>query len=102
MHLNRGAWLITRVEVNKWGRELIFEAFMPPQPETVFRLVFTNCTRLYWEAMSDEEPHPNDTFTADVIGMDMGEPQHRRQAVITTTLFEVGLTYDELRIEKDW
>lgn len=92
MHLSQGAWLITAVKLNKWGRELVFEAFMPPQPETAFRLIFTNCTHLYWEALSDKEPHPSEAFIADVIGMDMGEPQHRRQAVITTTLFEVGLT----------
>jgi hypothetical protein len=101
LKLEQGAWLITKVESRLWGKELTFHALYDvTQPATQFRLIFRNCRRVNWELI-DVNVDEHDT-TADVMGMDLGEDQHRKPAVINAGIFEIAITYGEMVIEKDW
>lgn len=68
-----------------------------------FELVFENCLEIQWhvDEYAHEEPE-NDILQADVIGMDIGEGEHKKPAAITTDLFEVLIKYDKFSIHKDW
>ncbi len=101
LRLEQGGWLITSIESNLWGKDLTFHALYDiTQPETHFRLKFRNCRKLNWELI-DWDVDERDT-TADVMGMDLGEDQHRKAAVINAGIFEVIITYGELVIQKEW
>lgn len=96
--LSHGAWLINRVDVNYASQRLEIDAtWDDDQP---FRLLFRDFHLLSWQIL-EPEPHPK-TVNADVIGMEIGEGAHAKPAVITTDLFEIILTYDDLTIEKAW
>ncbi len=102
LKLNRGAWLVNRVDISKWGTEVVIRATYDPSAEsnTDFQLIFKNCTHLYWQPSGEAEDLQE--TAADVIGMDIHEHQTNHKAVISTHLFEIGLEYGELIIEKDW
>jgi hypothetical protein len=102
LDLARGAWLLGRIGQRRWGHELTFHAlYDPEEPHTTFRLVFKDCRKIVWDAFGiEDETDENDIQQADVLGMDIGEPQHRKPAIITTDLFEIAVSYGELLIEK--
>lgn len=96
--LRQGAWLVNRVDVNYAAQSLEIGANWDDERE--FRLIFKDFRLLSWQIL-DVEPHPK-TVNADVIGMEFGERAHGKPAILTTDLFEIILTYDELTIEKAW
>lgn len=102
LKLNRGAWLINEVDILKWGTEIVIRATYDPSTKsnTDFQLIFKNCTHLYWQPHAEAEDLQE--TAADVIGMNVQEHQKNHKAVISTHLFEIGLEYGELIIEKDW
>ncbi|MBI5668307.1 MAG: hypothetical protein HZC41_09895 [Chloroflexi bacterium] len=100
LKLDRGAWLVRRVEVLKWGTEIVVHGVYNPDEEenTRFQLIFKNCQHLTWDTMGNDYD-PRDTM-ADVIGFDIYEEQ--RESVIHTDLFELIIKHDELLLHKDW
>jgi hypothetical protein len=104
LNLARGAWLINELTVNQWGIELTIHAlYDPEEADTQFQITFKDCRKTVWDAFDVEDAiAENNALQADVIGMDIGEAQHRKPAVITTDLFEIAITYGELVIQKDW
>jgi hypothetical protein len=97
-------WLINSITAKRWGNELTFDAhYDGSQPDTTFKIIFKDCHKIEWLAFGIEfEFHENDIARTVVIGMDVGEDQHRKPAIITTNLFELWITYGELIVEKDW
>jgi hypothetical protein len=95
--LDQGGWLINRLEMNFGGRALEIAAKYDDRP---FRLVFKDFHILSWEIFRDE--YDPGIMNVDVIGLDFGEREHRKAAVLHTVLFEIIVSYGELAIEKDW
>jgi hypothetical protein len=101
LKLEQGGWLITQVESKLWGRNLVFHALYDvTQPHTQFTLTFHDCYRVQWELIDREVDERE--IHADVMGMDLGQDQHRKSAVINARIFEIAITYGEMVIEKDW
>ena len=96
--LSEGAWLINRVDVNYAAQTLEISANWDEERE--FQLIFTRFHILYWQILDDE--YDPGTFAVDVIGMEIGEADHREPAVLTTDLFELSVSYGELEIKKAW
>lgn len=98
LKLSDGAWLINRVNLNFAAHAL--EIIADYDEGRAFRLIFRDFHLLSWQIFEDEyDPR---IFNADVIGMEIGEGQHRKPAVLATDLFEIIVSYGELVIEKDW
>ena len=100
--LERGAWLVERVEIVKWGTEVVVHGiFYPDLPDTTkFQMVFKSCQLTTWETIENEFDDRN--VEADVIGFDVYLEEKGKRAVISTDLFELAITYGELVIHKDW
>ncbi len=96
--LSQGAWLINQVDVNYAAQSLEIGASWDDNHD--FHLVFKGFRLLSWQIL-EVEPDPK-TVNADVIGLELGESAHSKPAILTTDLFEIMLTYDELTIEKAW
>ena len=99
--LQRGAWMLRRVEVNKWGLEVIIHGTFHPEADynTDFQLLFNHCHYLNWEVI---EPEFQELDGHDVIGMDFHESSDEKRLVINAHEFELTITYGELIIHKDW
>jgi hypothetical protein len=99
--LDEGAWLINQITAKLWGTELTFHAlYDPDNPHTTLRLIFKDCTRITWDTYGSEIDERD--VQTDVIGMDIGEDQHGKPAIVHTDLFEMFIAYGELVLEKDW
>ncbi len=96
--LSEGAWLINRVDVNYAAQRLEISANWDEERE--FQLIFTRFHIIYWQTFEDD--YDPGTFSVDVIGMEIGERDHRRPAVLTTDQFELSVSYGELEIQKAW
>jgi hypothetical protein len=101
-NLGHGAWLVERVEIIKWGTEVVVHGiFYPDLPDTTkFQLNFKNCQLTTWETIENEFDARN--VEADVIGFDVYHEDKSNRAVINTDLFELTITYGELVVHKDW
>ena len=100
LKLERGAWLIKQIAIEKWGMEVIITGVYDPfsEADTDFRLIFQNCTRVQWSVETDE--FDDGQLEADVIGFDLYEEKH--EASFTTDLFTLIVTYGELILDKNW
>ncbi len=96
--LERGAWLINRLDLNYAAHKLEIGADYDEGRE--FRLVFTGFQLISWQVLEDD--YDPGTMNADVIGFDLSERDQRKLAVLATDLFEIVLGYDKLEIEKAW
>jgi len=95
-HLQQGAWLIKRININYEAHTL--EITADYDEDTEFQLIFRNFYLISWQILEDEyDPREG---VADVIGMEFGEDAHRKPAIITADLFEIIVSYGELEIVK--
>ena len=98
-----GGWLLEKIDILKWGTEILIHGFQyvpfsEPELKREFQLIFRNCKKFYWEVI--EEDYDERNTIADVIGFDIYEPT--RKAVVNNDLFEIGIDYGELILQKDW
>lgn len=96
--LDRGAWLINRLDLNYRTRSL--EITADDEEEREFRLIFKDFHLMSWEVFQDEYDPGRENV--DVIGFDLKEHEGRKTAVLHTDVFEIIVSYAELVIEKDW
>lgn len=101
-NLHRGGWLIQKVNLDKWGHEVILQSIFDPDfpDSTQFKLVFKKCSNVVWSA--DENEVDEHDREADVIGFDIDKDIIPNRALITTDLFSLSITYQELAIQKSW
>lgn len=97
-----GDMFITDLEINQWGRELVFvcEYIAPPAPPIPFRLRFTDCRELRWKTYAHavfDELLP----IAELIEFAPGSGSHRRDANLLTAHFAATLSYGTLTLEYD-
>jgi hypothetical protein len=96
--LERGGWLVNRLDVN-YGLQML-EVTATWDEDRKFQLIFKNFHLVSLEIFDDEyEPG---TVNLDVIGFDLGKRGQRNAAVLHTDMLEMILTYSELEILKDW
>ena len=94
--LSQGAWLINRIDLNYAAQSLEISANW--DEDYTFQLIFKGFHLLYWQILRDE--YDPGTVNVDVIGMEFGEAAHRKPAILTTDLFEIGVSYNELEIQR--
>lgn len=102
LKLERGAWLIKQVNIEKWGTEIVIHAIHDPfsTQNTGFQMIFRNCQEFSWDTM--HKKYDPRAIESDVIGFDVYQREQGQEAVIHTDLFELIIKYDELVIQKDW
>lgn len=89
-------FLIQTVEIARWGHDYRFGLKLPSDEAIRCYLVFEDVRKVYWESI-DEETDERDTLL-DVIGFEPGEPNHQKQALIHTDIFEIHLTYGSMKL----
>ncbi|MEG4227385.1 hypothetical protein QUA35_20345 [Microcoleus sp. N9_B2] len=89
--------LITKVNVSFWGNEVLIECVYNPEERLPYMLAFKDCRDISW-TVHDEEAvgEPESEF----FGITLGEPEHRKPAVITTDIFEISILYGSFSIQK--
>ena len=93
--LERGGWLINHVDINFAAKTLEIDA-VDWDTSQAFRLIFRNFHLISWEIF--DRGYDPGVMNADVIGMDFGEREQRKSAVIATDTFEMIVSYDELNL----
>jgi hypothetical protein len=96
--LERGGWLVSRLDMN-YGAQML-EVTATWDEDRGFRLIFKDFHLVSWQ-MIDEEYEPG-TVNLDVIGFDLGRRGERNSALLHTDMVEIIVTYSELEIVKDW
>ena len=89
--------LITNVKVSLWGNEVLIECVYNPEERLPYRLTFKDCRDISWTVHDEEEVGE---LEAEFFGISLGEPEHRKRAVITTDIFEISILYGSFSIHK--
>ncbi|MEG4206814.1 hypothetical protein QUA20_23180 [Microcoleus sp. Pol7_A1] len=89
--------LITKVNLCSWGNEVLIECVYNPEERLPYILAFKDCRDISW-TVHDEEAVGE--LEAEFFGIALGEPEHRKPAVITTDIFEISILYGSFRIHK--
>lgn len=89
-------FLIETVEITRWGHDYRFGLKLHNDEAVRCYLVVEDVRSAHW-ASFDEETDERDTLV-DVIGFEMGEPNHQKQALIHTDIFELLLTYGSMKL----
>lgn len=89
--------LVTNVKVSLWGNEVLIECVYNPEEHLPYVLVFNDCHNISWNVY-----HPENVkdFEAEFYGISLGEPDHRKPAVLTTDIFEISILYGSFSIQK--
>lgn len=94
--------LVTAVEVNKWGSEVVLSYLYDPDGLCKrYRLVYENCSMLRWDIYSQEDviEAERDSLVA-VIGYEI--PSHDRDhALLVTDTFELAVWYGSCTVTED-
>jgi len=89
--------LITNVKVSLWGNEVLIECVYNPEERLPYRLAFKDCRDISWTVHDEEEVGE---LEAEFFGISLGEPKHRKPAVITTDICEISILYGSFSIHK--
>jgi len=89
--------LITKVNVSSWGNEVLIECVYNPEERLPYILAFKDCRDISW-TVHDEEAVGE--LEAEFFGISLGDPEHRKPAVITTDIFEISILYGSFSIHK--
>lgn len=97
-----GNLAVRAILLEDWGSRVVADCIyrFPPE-EKRFRLIFHDCRSIEWIVQKT---------TASIVGFeeaqlimhDLGEDSYRRTARLATTLAEVIIAYDKLKIERQW
>jgi hypothetical protein len=89
--------LITNVKVSLWGNEVSLECVYNPEERLPYLLAFKDCRDIRWTVHDEEELGEPE---AEFFGITLGEPKHRKPAVITTDIFEISILYGSFNVRK--
>ncbi|MEG4585724.1 hypothetical protein QUA54_10980 [Microcoleus sp. MOSTC5] len=89
--------LITKVNVSLWGNEVLIECVYNPEERLPYILAFKDCRNISWTVHDEDEVGE---LEAEFFGISLGDPEHRKPAVITTDIFEISILYGSFRIHK--
>ncbi|MBE9122928.1 hypothetical protein IQ269_19515 [Tychonema sp. LEGE 07199] len=90
--------LVTNVNVSLWGNEILFQCIYDPTGDRLpYTIVFHDCRDVSWEVF-----HPEDVQDpeADLIGIHLGEDEHRQAALIHTDILAISILYGSFSIHK--
>ncbi|MBO9309027.1 MAG: hypothetical protein J7551_04495 [Chloroflexi bacterium] len=91
-----GALTIQRVEISLWGTEVQLDCAYEGRP---FQILFEDVRSLQW----DVRGHPDERDEhAELIGIFLGERDHRASAIIVTDVCEIAILYGDMMILKEW
>jgi hypothetical protein len=91
-----GALTVQRVEISLWGTEVQLDCAYEGNP---FQIVFEDVRSVQWDVRG--YPDERDEH-ADLIGIFLGERDHRESAIIVTDVCEIAVLYGDMMILKEW
>jgi hypothetical protein len=91
-----GALTVQRVEISVWGTEVQLDCAYEGNP---FQILFEDVRSLQWDVRG--YPDERDEH-ADLIGIFLGERDHRGSAIIVTDVCEIAVLYGNMMILKTW
>jgi len=90
--------LVTDIQIKQWGTELWLHCVYDPIGERVpYELIFQDCWQLRWEIHDSDA---SSDLEADLIGITLGQNDHRQVAIIHTDIFELSLLYGNVSLRK--
>ncbi|WP_373538027.1 hypothetical protein [Microcoleus sp.] len=90
--------LVTNVNVSLWGNEILFQCIYDPTGDRLpYTIVFHDCRDVSWEVFHPEDVQDRE---ADLIGIHLGEDDHRQAALIHTDIFAISILYGSFSIHK--
>lgn len=89
-------FLIGDVHISLWGHRYSFDLLVGESTTVRAKLMFEDVQQIHWESLGGEADE-RDT-TVQVIGIELGEPDHQKPAIIHTNLFEIHLTYGSMKL----
>jgi hypothetical protein len=95
--LGPAASVIVGIEVLELGRRVVVRGLYDPHQRKPFEMVFTKCRDVHLECLSDDSWPELET---PLIGIFLGQEEHRSPAVITTSAFELSVLYGEFLLVK--
>lgn len=90
--LGPAASIIVGLELTELGRQVLVRGLYDPHLRRPFKMVFTKCKEVHLECLGDDS---RPELEATLIGISLGQEGHRSPAVITTSAFELSVSYGE-------
>jgi len=94
--LGNSSSVIRKVEVQRWGNELLFNCLYEPyNSRQPYQLIFSNTLDIRWNV------HDTDRLEVpmvDFVGLIIGEENHKKPAIVTTEVFEISVLYESLSV----
>lgn len=89
--------LITNIDVCLWGNKVKIECAYNPLNRSHYVMIFKDCREIKWDIYHPEDAREDE---ADLIGISLGEDEHRKPAVIHTDIFEISILYGSFSVHK--
>jgi hypothetical protein len=97
-----GNWSVEKITLEQWGSTVILDCIHRyPPDEKPFRLVFEDCRSIQWYVQRRGAEMSIFTNT-QMMSHDLGMGNYERTARFATTLVELIIAYDRLKIERQW
>lgn len=96
--LGSASSLVRSIRITDWGATIMVDCIYDPiGVRKRFQLLFRDCSQARIDVMPDAPKHEQE---ADLIGIRLGEDNHRLPAVLTTDLFELHVSYGQFQCIK--
>lgn len=97
-----GNLAVRAIQLEAWGSQIVVDCIyrFPPE-EKLFRLIFHDCRSIEW-IVQKTTVNMTGLEEAQLIAHDLGKENYERTARLATTLAEVLIAYDKLKIERQW
>jgi hypothetical protein len=89
--------LITKVEINAWGANIVIHCVYDPDERLPYQLIFNNCQKIEWAITV---PINSGDLETDIIDFQLGKESHT--ALFCTDVFELTILYGNFELNKDW
>ena len=97
-----GNLAVRAITLESWGSQIVADCVYRFPPEVkLFRLVFHNCRSIEW-IVQKTTVNMLGFEEAQLITHDLGKENYERTARLATTLAEVIIAYEKLKIERQW
>ena len=98
--LDNLASVVTNIEVKLWGNEVCISCLLDPlNTHQPFQLIFCDTREIHWNIHDIDELEESNV---NLTGFMLGEGKHRKSAVITTTMFEIFISYESLWLKTNF
>lgn len=88
--------LVTAISINHWGSEVTLNCTDYSLQEKII-IGFYKCNSIIFSIYGEGVDIDG---MADIIGLDLGEGQYKKPAVVHTDLFEVLVSYHQIDIQR--